>query len=147
MRLRFEVEDRASERLESMSRRELTDARKRLIEQTMQQALTETLRGNPVDTGRSRSAWARALRLAGGEIPADWRGPHPNLGAIAEGAALGSTTKADDASTTTLSARNSVRYVGFLEYGTRRMAPFAMARRALAVVQRQLWRWFDFPAR
>ena len=145
MRLRVEIEDRASARLESLAGRELTDARRRLIEQAMREALADTLRGNPVETGRSRAAWAAALQQAGGEAPAEWRGPHPDAGAIAEGAARGSLTRSDGESTTDLSADNRVRYVGFLEYGTWRRAPFAMVRRALVRVQQQLSQWFEFP--
>ena len=147
MRMRVEIDDQVSARLEQAAGRELTDARRRLIEQALQQALSDTLQWNPVDTGRSRAAWAAALAQAGGEAPADWRGPHPQGAAIAEGAACGSTARADGESTTALSAQNSVAYVSFLEYGTRRMAPFAMVRRALLAAQQQLGRWFEFPAR
>jgi hypothetical protein len=146
VRLRVQIDDRVSERLESLAGRELSDARRRLVEQSTQQALVNTLQLNPVDTGRSRAAWAAALQQAGGEAPADWRGPHPQGAAIAEGAARGSFTRSDGESTTLLSAENNVSYVGFLEYGTRRMAPFAMVRRALLAVQQQLARWFEFPA-
>ncbi len=87
------------------------------------------------------------MRQAGGEASPDWRGPHPNAAAIAEGAALGAFSRTDGESTTLLSAENRVRYVGFLEYGTRRLAPFAMVRRAIVSVQLQLMQWFEFPAK
>lgn len=147
VQLRVELENRASERLDSLGGRELSDARRRLVERAMQEALLETLRVNPVDTGRSRAAWAAAVRQMGVDVPSDWRGPHSHAAAISEGAARGAITRADGESTTAVSAQNSVRYVGFLEYGTRKMAPFAMVRRALARVQQQLSRWFEFPAR
>jgi hypothetical protein len=147
MRMRVEIENRASARLESLAGRDLPEARRRLVEQAMQAALIDALHVNPVDTGRSRAAWASALQQAGGDAPADWQGPHPDASAIAEGGAQGSLTRADGDSSTALSARNSVRYVGFLEYGTRRMGPMAMVRRALARVQPQLLRWLEFPAR
>jgi hypothetical protein len=112
MRMRVEIDDQVSERLERAAGRELTDARRRLIEQAMQQALRDTLQWNPVDTGRSRAAWAAALQQAGGAGPADWRGPHPQGAAIAEGAVRGSVARVDGESTTVLSAQNSVVYVG-----------------------------------
>lgn len=147
MRMRFEIEDRASERLEQLAGRELSEARRRLVEDAMRAALSETIQWNPVETGRSRAAWGAALRQLGGEVPADLGGAHPNGAAIAEGAARGSLERSDHESTTTVSASNGVRYIGFLEYGTRRMAPFAMVRRALLSVQQQVGRWFEFPVR
>lgn len=146
MQIQFEIEDQASARLESMAGRELSEARSRLIEQAMEQTLIDTLELNPVDTGRSRAAWAAALQQLGVDVQGDWRGPHPDGAAIAEGAAQGTLTRSDDDSTTLINAENGVRYIGFLEYGTRRMAPVAMVRRALAAVQAELGRWFEFPA-
>lgn len=145
MQIQFEIEDQASARLESLAGRELSEARRRLIEQAMQQTLVDTLELNPVATGRSRAAWAAALAQIGVELPADWRGPQPDGAAIAEGAAQGTLTRSEDDSTTQINAENGVQYIGFLEYGTRRMAPFAMVRRALAAVQQELGRWFEFP--
>lgn len=146
MRLRIEVDDRASVRLEELSGRRLSESRRRLVEQAMRQTLQDVVRLNPVDTGRSRSAWVAALRQAGWEVPGGWQGPRSDASAIAQGAGLGELARSEPSSSMTmLSAHNRVRYVGFLEYGTRRMAPFAMVRRALAVAQQQLAGWFRFP--
>jgi len=145
MRVRFEIEDRVSERLEGAAGRELSEARRRMVEDAMRAALIETMQRNPVETGRSRAAWGAALRQLGGEAPADWGGASPNAAAIAEGAARSVLERNDHESTTTVSASNGVRYIGFLEYGTRKMAPFAMVRRALLSVQQQVGRWFQFP--
>jgi hypothetical protein len=145
MRVRFEIEDRVSPRLEQAAARELSEARRRMVEDAMRAALSETIQRNPVETGRSRAAWGAALRQLGSEVPADWGGASPNGAAIAEGAARCSLERNDHESTTTVSASNGVRYVGFLEYGTRKMAPFAMVRRALLGVQQQVARWFEFP--
>lgn len=147
MRMRFEVENRVGARLERAAGRELSEARRGMVEEAMKAALTETLQRNPVDTGRSRAAWGAALRQLGGELPADWGGSQANGAAMAEGAARGSLERSDHESTTGVSASNGVPYVGFLEYGTRRMAPFAMVRRALLSVQQRVGRWFEFPAR
>ena len=146
MRVRFEIEDRVSERLEQAAGRELSEARRRMVDDAMRAALSETIERNPVETGRSRAAWAGALRQLGGEAPADWGGAAPDGAAIAEGAARGALERNDHESMTTVSASNGVRYIGFLEYGTRKMAPFAMVRRALLSVQQHVGRWFEFPA-
>jgi hypothetical protein len=67
--------------------------------------------------------------------------------AIAAGTRLGSVERGEQESMTEAAATNAVRYVKYLEYGTSKMAAFAMVRRALASVQQQVGRWFRFPRR
>jgi len=107
----------------------LPDLRRRIITVAMKHALAETIRFNPVDTARSRAAWVRSLEQLGGTPPAGGQGSHPS--AVDDGRALGQLQRHETADTTELTAFNSVDYVPHLEYGTSRMAPFAMARRAL----------------
>lgn len=145
MRLVIEIDDQSSEKLEALAEDELPEARRRLVQDVTREALTRTIELNPVDTGRSRAAWAAALTQAGGSPPPGWRGPRPEGGAIAEGAALGELVGEDDGDVTSMTAANAVRYVTFLEYGTSRMAPFAMVRRALSVVQQRVRALFRFP--
>lgn len=145
MRLVIEIDDQVSAKLDELAEEGLPKARRRLVQDAMREALGRTIELNPVDTGRSRAAWATALTQAGGNPPPGWRGPRPEAGAIAEGAALGELIDEDDGDVTSMTAANAVRYVTFLEYGTSRMAPFAMLRRALAAVQGRVRALFRFP--
>jgi hypothetical protein len=141
MDIKVQVDDRVSARLRDLMDRDLPESRRDLVEDAMREALSQVVRLNPVETGRSRAAWAAALeQFGGGSVAA------PGVASgIAEGARLGSAERAEQESITEAAATNAVRYVKYLEYGTSKMAAFAMVRRALAGVQQQVKRWFRFP--
>lgn len=145
MRVTFEIDDDVSDRLEELAAVDLPEARREMVDEAIRAALRDTVEFNPVDTGRSRSAWVAALAQLGGAPPAGWRGPKPQAGAIAEGASLGAAEAYDETDRSERAASNAVRYVPFLEYGTSRMSPFAMARRALRGVRQRAGMWFRFP--
>lgn len=145
MQLTIEIDDQVSARLQELAESDLPESRRRLVQDATREALQRTIEMNPVDTGRSRAAWVAALTQAGGSPPPGWRGPHPQGGAIAQGASLGGLEPSDEGDTTSLTARNQVQYVAFLEYGTSRMSPFAMVRRALAFTQQRVRSLFRFP--
>lgn len=145
MHVRFELDDRVSARLREMSSRELPEARREMVDRTLREALTETVRLNPVETGRSRAAWIAALVQAGGDAASDVRGTGTEAAAVAEGTALGSAERFEEESVSSAGGTSRVRYVKYLEYGTSRMAAFAMVRRALVSVQQRVGRLFRFP--
>ena len=145
IRLRIEVDERVSQRFEELSRDDLDDARREMVEDAMRQTLGDIIRLNPVDTARSRAAWAASLAQLGTSPPEGWQGPHPDAGAIAEGAGLGVLEMVDGESQSTATAANAVHYVPYLEYGTSRMAPFAMVRLALLRMQQAVGALFRFP--
>lgn len=139
------VDDGASSRLTELSTSELDESRRQLVDEAMSVVLQGVVRTNPVDTGRSRSAWVRALEAVGGEAPSGWRGPHPDAGAIARGATLGRVERIEGISRDELRATNAVRYIRYLEYGTSKMRAFAMVRRSLAQVVPRIRGMFAFP--
>lgn len=110
--------------------------RRQAVEETFRELLAETIRLNPVETARSRAAWVAALEQLGGLPPAGWQGPQPT--GESEGRGLGRLDHDDGADVTDIAATNGVRYVPFLEYGTQRMAPFGMVRRALSRARHRL---------
>jgi hypothetical protein len=145
MNIRIEIDERVSQRFDELSRDKLREARRDMVEEALRQTLGDTIRVNPVDTGRSRAAWVSALRQLGASPPDGWQGSHPDAGAISQGAGRGLLEIADEESRSAASAVNAVDYVGYLEYGTSRMAPFAMARQALLRVQQSVAALFHFP--
>ncbi len=144
-RIAVEIDDRASERLDELAGEELDDARRQLVDDSMTTVLESVVRLNPVETGRARSAWVRALREAGGEAPAGWRGSRSRSGAVAEGASLGGLSRSAGRSRDEVSATNSVSYIRYLEYGTSKMQAFAMVRRSIAQAVPRLREVFSFP--
>jgi hypothetical protein len=86
----------------------------------------------PVRTGRLRRGWfggGSAVPSAGGE-GADGGA---NLGGAGD-----AVVRVEEARLlTAVEVENQVPYVGYVEYGTRRMAARAMVRRALSEVKRQ----------
>lgn len=129
MRVTVTVEDEVSANLERFVQSRLPEARLEMVEEAARLALTETIRANPVDTARSRAAWVASLEQLGGVPPADWRGPHPTADDEGRGQAM--LTQQHERDVTEIVAGNLVEYVPFLEYGTSRMRPFGMVRRAL----------------
>lgn len=143
VRIRLEVDDRAGPWLKGLAERDLPVARRELVRNASREALSQTIRLNPVDTGRSRAAWVAALQQLGGNAPPGREGSDPV--AMAEGSGLGSAEISDQEPITEAIANSRVRYAGYLEYGTSKLAAFAMVRRALAGVQQRLARLFRFP--
>ena len=109
--------------------------RRALVERVAREALARTIPANPVDTARSRSAWVAALEQLGGAPPPGWQGAQPDAAAIAEGRDLGSVARSESSDVTDIQITSGVDYVTYLEYGTRRMSPFAMAHRGLYEVR------------
>jgi hypothetical protein len=85
---------------------------------------TAVIRDTPVDTGRARNNW---LTSVGAPVFGTPNAPNKS-GADAMAGATGNLGKLTD--TTYLT--NNVEYIGHLEYGTPKMAPFAMVRRNMA---------------
>jgi hypothetical protein len=136
MNLTLTLDDHADDELKRLAHARLPGIRRDVVEHTARHALYETIAGNPVDTARSRAAWVASLERLGGTPPADWRGPHPT--AEQEGRAQGDLSLRHDRDVTEISAGNAVEYVPFLEYGTSRISPFSMVRRALAKARHHL---------
>jgi hypothetical protein len=130
--LRFEITPDALDRFQQLAREGVAQARRRMIEDAGRSALNQIIDKNPVDTGRSRAAWVAALNQLGGAtgLAAATGGPGTGFGA-GEGAA----SLTDDGDQTEATAMNSVDYIAYLEYGTSRIAPFAMVRSALSAVR------------
>jgi hypothetical protein len=147
MDIKVHVDDRVSAQLRELIDGDLPESRRDLVADAMRAALAHVVRLNPVETGRSRAAWTAALEQFGGGSPAGPGGSQGTASAIAEGRRLGSVERVEQESMTEAAASNAVRYVKYLEYGTSKMAAFAMVRRALASVQQQVGRWFRFPRR
>jgi hypothetical protein len=136
MRISYQVTNEASRRLREIAANDAPEARTHLADEALRGALARIIATHPVRTGRSRAGWQAALDQFGGGTAS--RGGLRGAGAAMSSAGFGGegfAQRDDDAETTTVSASNTVPYVPFLEYGTSRMAPFAMVRRALAEVQ------------
>ena len=118
-------------KMDALRGREVPEWRRRLVTAVAREVLEGTIARNPVDTGRSRSAWVAGLTELGGTPPAGWKGPHPDAGAIAAGAELGVVSERDSRGQSEIRVTNGVPYVTFLEFGTRSMAPREMVWRSL----------------
>jgi hypothetical protein len=130
MNLRIEVEDTSTPALRKLTTRTLPLARKQMIVNAGQRLLELIVEDHPVRSGRARAAWSAALAQLGGRPT--YPGNDPD--AISQGRSRGSAAISDDADRSLASATNAVNYVPFLEYGARRMAPFAMAREAMVAL-------------
>ncbi|HTN01235.1 MAG TPA: hypothetical protein VL132_05125 [Planctomycetaceae bacterium] len=100
--------------------------------------LQNIIAANPVDSGRSRSAWVAALEDLGGSPPDGWEGNHPDPAAIADGASLGSAEFSDNGTHAEVSFFNGVDYIDLLEYGDIGRRPRAMVRRNLPAALAEL---------
>lgn len=116
MRLDIQVDkQQLIDRLESFSTDELPQQRQEGVQKTADALLQSTIDLNPVRSGRSRAGWEAAREsLVSGQSGAE-----------------GKASVMSDADTTEIRATNHVEYVHYLEYGTSRMAPFAMVRRSI----------------
>lgn len=136
MQLRIEVDNQVRQALQKLMNESLPEARRQMVEEAARETLQAIIEKNPVDTGRSRAAWANALGHLDGQPPAGWEGG--NRSGTATGRNEGSSSRDDTADATTISAHNEVPYIHYLEYGTSRMAPFAMVRNALLRISRRV---------
>ncbi|SFH68502.1 hypothetical protein [Planctomicrobium piriforme] len=136
MQIDIQIEGDAADRIRELSEGPLQSARRIMVQEAMVQCLQATIAGNPVDTARSRAAWVQPLEQLGGSPPSGWEGPHPT--AVEEGRRLGQLIQQESDQASTVSASNGVRYIGYLEYGTSRMAAVAMVRRSLLQVRSAL---------
>ncbi len=100
--------------------------------------LQNIIAANPVDSGRSRSAWVAALEDLGGTPPGGWQGNHPDPAAIAEGSTLGGADLSDNGTRAEVSLFNEVDYIGLLEYGGAGRSPRAMVRQNLPAALAEL---------
>ncbi len=135
IRLRFEVDDTATPSLARSAER-LPVARRELVERLMREGLTRIVERNPVETGRSRTAWVQSLERLGGQAPPGWTGPLPS--GVQRGRTEGRLVRSDTEDRTLIEAMNAVPYIAFLEYGTVRMSAFAMVRKTLAELLQRL---------
>ena len=99
-----------------------------LIRQGLEQIRNET----PVDTGRAQAGWASAQQLTNSETG----------GLISNATAEGELTEQTTGQSNSLTATNYVPYVPLLEYGTTRLRPFAMIRRALLELRQRVGQLF-----
>ena len=137
LNLRVEIDSAAVvDRLDRYRTVDVPDYRRRVARRVMQEVLRRTISRNPVDTGRSRSAWSAALEQLGGMPPAGQIGRSAE--AISEGAELGTVSVDEAASQSSVSATNGVSYVPLLEFGTRSQPAHQMVERSLAEVKSQL---------
>lgn len=127
MNLHIEVEDNASSAIRDLIRQGIPTARQSMVNGIATDVLNQTAAGNPVRTGRSQNAWNTAASQLSGD------GIGSSIGGSGQ-SAEGSASTSHDETTTQVAATNHVPYVSFLEYGTSKMAPFAMLRRSLATV-------------
>jgi len=123
---------RAVERLDRIRATRLPQWRRQLAESISREVLRRTIAHNPVDTGRSRSAWVTGLARLGGAAPPGWKGPHPDQTALSEGAELVAVSQRESATQSEVRVSNGVDYVSFLEFGTQRTAPSEMVSRSLS---------------
>ncbi len=129
MPMRIEITDTVSQKLRDLNESTILQARQEMVQQIAQDVLANTAQRNPVDTGRSRSAWEAAAEQVSGTST----GVTHSSG-MGGSSGEGTATSASDRTTSLVSATNNVPYITHLEYGTSRMAPFSMLRESLAGV-------------
>lgn len=135
MRLRIEIDDHVSRHLDDIARTRLPRARQRMVEEGMRETLPIVIENTPVDTGRTRRAWRTALGQLDG---AAGDGPGGSSAGNDTHRNEGHLSRSDGEHQTEIAAGNSVPYVRYLEYGTSKMAPFAMVRRALRRISQRI---------
>lgn len=129
VRFRLEVDTRALlSRIEEIREVDVPDARERFVRSVTRDVLRQTIVHNPVETGRARGAWVQSLEALGGQAPAGWKGSQPEDSAISEGRGLSELDRDESRHTHDVRATSHVRYVNYLEFGTRKMSAFEMVR-------------------
>ena len=129
IQLDIQITGDAAERIRELASTQLATSRKRMVQQVSIASLQAIILATPVDTARARAAWVQALEQLGGTPPAGWEGAQPTE--TDSGRRHGQLIFVDTDNLSSATATNSVNYVNYLEYGTSRMAPFAMVRRGL----------------
>ena len=127
MKINFEFDGNLSEAIRTLGNEQIPKSRREMVNALTQQTLETTRRETPIDTGRSRAAWSSALTQAGQNGSAS--------GAASE---EGHAVQSETATISATSSTNRVPYIAYLEYGTSKMAPFAMVRKSLAKVISQI---------
>ncbi|MEX0701182.1 MAG: HK97 gp10 family phage protein [Planctomycetales bacterium] len=118
--------------------RHLARLREGIATAIARRALERVIERTPVETGRLRAAWTRALQEIGGTVPFGSEGG--DAGAVAEGAALGSATVRETAGGTEIEIENAVPYAAAIEHGPRGRGGERIVARALADTAAEL-RW------
>lgn len=121
IRLRVRVRG-DGQRFRELSATVAPNARRVLVADLQSMTLDQVIGTTPVRTGRAKRAWGSA------------RGAGDGSSSVASGE--GAATARDGSGMSQRTATNSVPYVRYLEYGTRRMAPRAIVRRALERARR-----------
>ncbi|MFO1022583.1 MAG: hypothetical protein U0903_18085 [Planctomycetales bacterium] len=146
--LRIKFESDAGEVAERMRRWGTDDVlrrREEFVRGATEFAVNQAVERTPVREARARGSWVKSLVELGGVPPADWEGSHPNAAAVIEGEESGDVTHSSQSTLTEYRVTSRVRYINYLEYGTRKMDPFAMVRESLAATA-EMVRWWDFLA-
>ena len=115
MRIQITTDDTLIQKFRDHAASTVPSARRLLADRLRQEALADLTRETPVRTGRLQQGWIAAATGQGSE---------------------GTSREADLAGRSHRAATNQVDYVGYVEYGTSRMAPRRLARAALSRVRR-----------
>lgn len=110
------------------------------VRKGMRTGLEAAIDATPVDTGRARAAWQRALSELGGQDAVASAGT--SSAAQQEGAAMGSASQVATGTTFAVIVENGVPYITFLEHGTRGHPPRHIGRAALTAAEevvREMW--------
>ena len=127
MKIDIKIDAATEDSLRHLIDKGIPESRKRLVTEVAANVVEKTAADNPVRSGRSRAGWQAALeQIASGPVAMD-------TDRVAQGGE-GRSTTTHDQTTTLVTSTNTVPYIAFLEYGTSKMAPFAMLRQSLAAV-------------
>lgn len=99
----------------------------------MKAGLEAAIDATPVDTGRARAAWQRALSDLGGQTAIASAGT--SSAAQQEGAGMGSVSQVATKTTFQVIVENGVPYISLLEHGKRHQRPRHMVRAALTAAE------------
>lgn len=110
------------------------------VREGMKTGLEAAIDATPVDTGRARAAWQRALTELGGQDAVASAGT--SSAAQQEGAGMGTASQVATETTFAVIVENGVPYITFLEHGTRGHPPRHIVRAALTAAEgvvREMW--------
>ncbi|MEZ5943799.1 MAG: hypothetical protein R3C18_20580 [Planctomycetaceae bacterium] len=132
--IKLKLDQDALSHIAEIRDQKLPRALQNLTRDLMREGLEKIRNETPVDTGRAQAGWASAQQLSDSETG----------GSISNATAEGELTEQATGQSSSLTATNFVPYVPFLEYGTTRMRPFAMIRRALQELRQRVGQLFHF---
>lgn len=139
MTITLEIEaDSLIDEIQQFASTQLIELRRQLTRNLTQHILSKTITLNPIETGRSRAAWATAMQQLGLTPPNGWDASSSNPTALTSGFSQGSSSQSETADAHSVSATNQVDYINFLEFGTSHQSPHAMVNRALLSAAAQL---------